>query len=103
MQNIMINEDIFLDMADKIDRIYKILNKQPNVGVKPSILDEYMDFETTRKVLRCSARTLHRWKDMGFIPFKKLEKKIYFLIADIELFISDRLKEKPGDRKITLK
>lgn len=82
------------EMADKIDRIYKIITRNPDMPVVNSSMNDYLNFSTTAKLLRCCPRTLHRWKDEGKIPFHKMGHKIYFYTGDIETFINDNLSHK---------
>jgi len=40
-------------------------------------------------MLNVSKRTLQRYRSLGWLPFKQLDQKIYYLETDVERFINE--------------
>ena len=73
----------------KLDRILddlKLIKDQSGVGPK----SKWLDNDDLMKITHLSLRTLQNWRDQGWIPFSKVNGKVYYRAEDLErLFISN--------------
>jgi hypothetical protein len=47
-------------------------------------------------MFNCSKRTLQRFRSSGFLPYKCIDQKLYYLESDVQQFIKAHLKPKRG-------
>jgi len=67
------------------------LNTKPDIKPKNAISLVWYDIQETCLALKVSKRTLQLYRQKGFIPYSKIDGKIYYRITDIEMFLQSHI------------
>ncbi|HCE56628.1 MAG TPA: DNA-binding protein [Prolixibacteraceae bacterium] len=55
--------------------------------------EKWFDVTETCSWLKCSTRTLQKYRDEGMIPFSQIGSKIYFRLSDLQEFFMNNRRE----------
>lgn len=88
-------------IMERLDRLESKMEK-PEKLEKPSFTIEgerLLDNQDLCFMLKCSKRTLQRYRVSGLLPYKRFDQKTYYLESEVRQFIKEHLKSpcgKPG-------
>jgi hypothetical protein len=73
-----------------LDALARQINKKEKV--RPQIDGELLlDNQDLCLMLHISKRTLQRYRSLGWLPFKRIDQKTYYLESDVREFIKKHL------------
>ena len=67
---------------------------QSHTGTDKESLDEWMDNQDVCAMMDISIRKLLTLRQKGYIPFSRIDRKIYYKKKDILIFMEQHLKQK---------
>jgi len=56
--------------------------------------EQLFDNQDLCLMLHVTKRTLQRYRTLGWLPYKRIDQKAYYLESDVENFISERFAKK---------
>jgi hypothetical protein len=78
-------------ILEKLDALAHPINKKEKVH--PRIDEELLlDNQDLCLMLHVSKRTLQRYRSLGWLPFKRIDQKTYYLESDVREFIKKHLR-----------
>jgi hypothetical protein len=82
---------------EKLDALeHRIGRKAPH---RPAVDGELLlDNQDLCLMMNCSKRTLQRFRSSGFLPYRRINQKLYCLESDVQRFIRDHLRQVGGNR-----
>jgi hypothetical protein len=81
--------DKLKEIEDKLDEKKKVRHKIDG--------ETLLDNQDLCFMLNISKRTLQRFRSSGFLPYKRISQKLYYLESDVLKFIDGHLK--PGKKQ----
>ena len=82
-------ENWFKRIMERFDRLEKSMVKPPEKERRKYKGELLLDNQDLCFMLNVSKRTLQRYRSLGWLPYKQLDQKIYYLEKDVEMFISE--------------
>jgi hypothetical protein len=82
-------ENWFKRIMERFDRLEKNMAKPPEKERRKYKGELLLDNQDLCFMLNVSKRTLQRYRSLGWLPYKQLDQKIYYLEKDVEMFISE--------------
>lgn len=79
------NANLELLLKELLDSNGKILEQLSNLDGKN---DRWLDVSEACMWLKCSTRTLQKYRDEGMLPFSQIAAKIYFRESDLQSFLN---------------
>ena len=76
-------------IMERFDRLEKSVAKPPEKERRKYKGELLLDNQDLCLMLNVSKRTLQRYRSLGWLPFKQLDQKIYYLETDVERFINE--------------
>ena len=73
-------------LMDRVELLIKTINVKKNLGKKY----EFISNKELMELFDVNSPTATRWRDSGELPFFKIERKIYYKIEDIKIFIDSK-------------
>ncbi|GHV17911.1 excisionase [Bacteroidia bacterium] len=87
-------------IMERFDKLENMIDK-PEDQAAPTIDGERLyDNQDMCLLLNICKRTLQRYRSLGWLPFKRIDKKAYYTESDVKKFIEERARKKrlpPGD------
>jgi hypothetical protein len=85
------NFDAWMErIMERFDRLENRIKKEKD---RPHIDGEVLlDNQDLCLLLNCSKRTVQYYRSKGWLPFKRIDQKTYYLESDVQKFIRDHLK-----------
>ena len=74
---------------ERFDRLEKGMTKLSEKERRKYKGELLLDNQDLCIMLNVSKRTLQRYRSLGWLPYKQLDQKIYYLEADVERFINE--------------
>jgi len=83
-------------IMERFDKMESVMRKPEKE--KPVINGEQLlDNQDLCFLLKCSKRTLQRYRVSGLLPCKRISQKTYYLESDVMKFIRENLKKPKGE------
>jgi len=76
-------------IMERFDRLEKGMTKLSEKERRKYKGELLLDNQDLCIMLNVSKRTLQRYRSLGWLPYKQLDQKIYYLEADVERFINE--------------
>jgi len=76
-------------IMERFDRLEKGMTKPPEKERRKYKGELLLDNQDLCIMLNVSKRTLQRYRSLGWLPYKQLDQKIYYLETDEERFINE--------------
>ena len=92
-------EDWMRRIMERFDRLENHLSKPPEKEKEQKERRAFngellLDNTDLCIMLNVSKRTLQRYRSLGWLPFKRIDQKTYYLESDVEKFIKKRFEKK---------
>lgn len=92
----------------RLDRQEELLNalqgeRKPPRNATEDLTDNLLDNQDLCLMLHVSKRSLQRYRSLGLLPYRLLQRKPYYRREDVEAFIEMYAKEIRNERKGTRK
>jgi hypothetical protein len=82
-------ENWMKQILERFDRLEKSMMKPPEKERRKYKGELLLDNQDLCIMLNVSKRTLQRYRSLGWLPYKQLDQKIYYLETDVEKFINE--------------
>ena len=79
----LINEHLQKELEARIEQLKRELEQQQDYNPENVLLDN----SDLIKWLRISRRTLHYWRNQGYLDFIQVDSKVYYTLADVKRFL----------------
>ena len=76
-------------IMERFDRLEKGMTKPPEKERRKYKGETLLDNQDLCIMLNVSKRTLQRYRSLGWLPYRQLDQKIYYLEKDVETFITE--------------
>jgi hypothetical protein len=82
-------------IMERFDRLENRMDKPEDQAKAPTIGGERLyDNQDMCLLLNICKRTLQRYRTLGWLPFKRIDKKAYYTESDVKKFIEERAGKK---------
>ena len=98
MEKILISNDEFKQLLNKIDKLESKIDK---LSKQNPLDDTWLDIQDVCQLLKISKRTLQSYRDKGVLPFSQNGSKIYYKASDIQQYLDDNYKPAFKNKKST--
>jgi len=101
-------EDFMERIRQRLDRQEELLNalqgdRQATRSTVNDLTDNLLDNQDLCLMLHVSKRSLQRYRSLGLLPYRLLQRKPYYRREDVETFIEMYAKEVRNENKGTRK
>jgi hypothetical protein len=86
-------EKWFQKIMERFDRLEQSIVKPPKKERQTYNGELLLDNQDLCIMLSISKRTLQRYRSLGWLPFKRIDQKTYYLQSDVEKFIKERFEK----------
>ena len=86
-------EKWFQKIMERFDRLEQSIVKPPKKERQTYNGELLLDNQDLCIMLSISKRTLQRYRSLGWLPFKRIDQKTYYLQSDVERFIKERFEK----------
>jgi DNA-binding transcriptional MerR regulator len=78
-------------IMERFDRLESLIDRQEE-QIKPPTIDgeRLYDNQDMCLLLNICKRTLQRYRTLGWLPFKRIDKKAYYTESDVKRFVEER-------------
>ncbi|KAA6336614.1 hypothetical protein EZS27_012840 [termite gut metagenome] len=76
-------------LSKKLNEIGKDLKSLINTNEVFDTDEKLLDNQDLSFMLKCSLRTLQRYRSNGILPFSKFGQKIYYRVSDVRSFVKE--------------
>ncbi|MDR1984576.1 MAG: helix-turn-helix domain-containing protein [Prevotellaceae bacterium] len=87
-------EDWMKRIMERFDNFEKSISKPPERERHRFNGELLLDNQELCVMLNVSKRTLQRYRSLGWLPFKRIDQKTYYLESEVEKFIRERFNKK---------
>lgn len=87
METVAIEKRTFEQMMQRLEDFAKQIN---TLRRQNRSNENWLDNKQTCELLKISPRTLQTYRDTGVLSYSQIERKCYYKVADIELFINQQ-------------
>ena len=86
-----------VERLEHVEALLTLMMNKPKTAEKEKERPKYdgvvlYDNYDLCKMLNVSKRSLQRYRSLGWLPYKQIDQKIYYLETEVEKFISERMK-----------
>lgn len=76
----------------EVDRVHKLSEslKQVKKSAKTMLSEKYIANEDFMLIMKISKRTSQTWRDVRLIGYSQIQKKIYYLLEDVEALLKSK-------------
>ena len=85
-------------IMERFDRLENRLTKAPERERQTFYDEVLLDNKDLCIMLNVSKRSLQRYRSLGWLPFRRIDQKTYYLQSEVEKFIKEHF-EKEGANK----
>ena len=86
-------EKWFQKIMERFDRLEQSIVKPPEKERQTYNGELLLDNQDLCIMLSISKRTLQRYRSLGWLPFKRIDQKTYYLQSDVEKFIKEHFEK----------
>ena len=79
-------------IMERLENIESRLTKVPERERRRFNGEHLLDNQDLCMMLNVSKRSLQRYRSLGWLPFKRIDQKTFYLESDVEKFLKERLK-----------
>jgi DNA-binding transcriptional MerR regulator len=87
-------EDWMKRFMERFDRIENMIKPEKKAEVPLINGERLYDNQDICLLLNICKRTLQRYRSLGWLPFKQIDKKAYYTESDVKKFIKERAEKK---------
>jgi len=87
-------ESWFQRIMERFDRLENRLTKPPEKERQTFNGEILLDNQDLCIMLNVSKRSLQRYRSLGWLPFRRIDQKTYYLKSEVERFIKERFERK---------
>ena len=84
----------FQQVMERFERLENRLPKPPEKERHTFNGEILLDNQDLCMMLNVSKRSLQRYRTLGWLPFKQIDQKAYYLKSEVEKFIRERFEKK---------
>jgi len=81
-------------IMERFDGLENMISKPPEKKRITYNGEALLDNQDLCLMLHVTKRTLQRYRTLGWLPYKRIDQKAYYLESDVENFISGRFAKK---------
>ena len=86
-------------IMERFDRLENRITKPPEKERHKFNGELLLDNQDLCIMLNVSKRSLQRYRSLGWLPFKRIDQKTYYLESEVEKFISERIQKKAAAKE----
>jgi hypothetical protein len=86
-------------MTEHFDSLENRLARPPERERRTYNGEILLDNQDLCVMLNVSKRSLQRYRSLGWLPFRRIDQKTYYLPSEVEQFISDRMHKREDAKK----
>jgi hypothetical protein len=90
-----------IEGMERFDRLEHRLAKPPEKERHTYNGEVLLDNQDLCVMLNVSKRSLQRYRSLGWLPFRRIDQKTYYLPSEVEKFISERMQKKEESKKVS--
>jgi len=87
-------EGWFQKIMERFDSLENRIAKPPDRERPTFEGDILLDNQDLCIMLNVSKRTLQRYRSLGWLPFKRIDQKTYYLHSEVEKFIKEKFEKR---------
>ena len=84
----------FQKAMERFDKLEKYIIKPPERERPTFEGDLLLDNQDLCIMLNVSKRTLQRYRSLGWLPYRTIDQKVYYLHSEVEGFIKEKFEQK---------
>ena len=91
----------FQRIMERFDRLENRLTKAPEKEKERQTFngETLLDNQDLCMMLNVSKRTLQRYRSLGWLPYRRIDQKTYYLKSEVERFIGERFEKRHKTEK----
>jgi len=86
-------------IMERFDHLENLFPKPPERERQTFNSELLLDNQDLCLMLNVSKRSLQRYRTLGWLPFKQIDQKIYYLLSDVEKFIKEHFEKRQKTKK----
>jgi hypothetical protein len=87
-------------MTERFDRMEERLTRPAGKERRTYNGEALLDNQDLCVMLNVSKRSLQRYRSLGWLPYRRIDQKTYYLPSEVEKFIRERMQKKEESKKI---
>ena len=86
-------------IMERFDRLENQMPKLPEKGRQTLNNELLLDNQDLCLMLNVSKRSLQRYRTLGWLPYKQIDQKTYYLQSDVEKFIKEHFEKRQKTKR----